>query len=212
MVLHRNSITGPLWPRRYLGKCVLTFITGLILAAGCSSRFGSDKRQAKLGTGRTVLTASVLLVQSQLSEVSVVLRPADDARELGIPDGVHLIRSKSSALGMGHSLASGIRDISEHSHADAVAVFLGDMPWISVESLTLLFTAAKHDRIVQPVFDSQPGHPVLFGRRFWTELLYLTGDIGAKSVIQAHPEALYQISLSDPGIIMDVDIPAALAP
>lgn len=190
----------------------MSLIIGLILAAGLSRRFGSDKRQARLRSGKTVFTASLSVAQSQLSEVSVVLRPADDAFELGIPHGVQLIRSESSALGLGHSLASGIRDIADRSDADAVAIFLGDMPWISAGSLKRLFSAADRDHIVQPLFKGQSGHPVIFGRRFWPELIHLTGDTGAKPVVKAHPEALVQIMVKDPGVLLDVDTPAALAP
>lgn len=190
----------------------MALIVGLVLAAGLSRRFGRDKRQAQLNSGTTLFAASLSVAQSQLSEVSVVLRPADDATQLGIPHNVQLIRSKSSALGLGHSLASGISDIAERSDADAVAIFLGDMPWISAETLALLFSAADCDQIVQPIFKGQPGHPVIFGRRFWPELLHLTGDIGAKLVVNGHPEALVQITVSDPGVLLDVDTPAALTP
>jgi molybdenum cofactor cytidylyltransferase len=96
------------------------------------------------------------------------------------------------------------------SNADAVAIFLGDMPWITAASIDRLIAAAAADRIVLPEFNGQPGHPVIFGRRFWPELLLVTGDTGARSVLQAHPEAVQRVKVDDPGVLQDVDTPQAL--
>ncbi|MBA1203281.1 nucleotidyltransferase family protein [Pseudomonas capeferrum] len=185
-------------------------ITGLVLAAGFSRRFGADKRKAPLPGGQTLLATSLSQVLARLPEVWVVLRPEDDRRALGIADGVNLVRGESAALGMGHSLASGIEALDQHSKANAVAIFLGDMPWIADETLARLFAEAGAERIVVPVHQGQPGHPVIFGRRFWPELRRLTGDEGARAVVKAHPNAVIRVEVSDPGVLRDVDVPAAL--
>ncbi|WP_394560089.1 NTP transferase domain-containing protein [Aquipseudomonas alcaligenes] len=188
----------------------MTSIAGLVLAAGFATRFGSDKRRALLKNGSTLLDSSLATVNVYLPSTWVVLRPSDDADTLGIAPLLNIVRSESAELGLGHSLASGIEAITRSSDADAVAIFLGDMPWIAGDSLEQLFAVAASDRIVQPVYDGQPGHPVVFGRQFWPELLQLCGDEGARSVLQAHPEAVRRIKVDDPGVIQDVDTPDAL--
>lgn len=182
-------------------------VAGLVLAAGFSRRFGGDKRCALLGAGQTLLGASLALPCAQLEEVWVVLRPEDDSAALGVPAQVQLVRSHCAELGMGHSLASGIRTVRQLTTASSVAIFLGDMPWIGADSLGYLRALASPEHIVVPTFQGQPGHPVIFGRRFWPALQDLTGDAGAKSVLQAHPQAVRRLPLNDPGILRDIDTP-----
>lgn len=182
-------------------------VVGLVLAAGFSRRFGADKRRARLSSGQTLLAASLALPCAQLKEVWVVLRPEDEAEALDVPACVHVVRSESAAHGMGHSLASGIQAIKQQAQADAAAVFLGDMPWINLDSLGYLLALASPEHIVVPTFQGQPGHPVIFGRKFWPELLQLTGDRGARGLLQAYPHAVRRLELNDPSILRDVDTP-----
>ncbi|ERI54516.1 hypothetical protein N878_00360 [Pseudomonas sp. EGD-AK9] len=182
-------------------------VAGLVLAAGFSRRFGSDKRYARLGTGQTLLGASLVLPSTLLEEVWVVLRPEDDSAALGVPAQVKVIRSPGAELGMGHSLASGVQRVSQMTIASAIAVFLGDMPWIGADSMGYLLALASPEHIVVPTIREQPGHPVLFGRRFWPALQSLTGDAGGKSVLRANPQAVRYLPLNDLGMLRDIDTP-----
>lgn len=185
-------------------------VAGLVLAAGFSRRFGSDKRCARLGSGQTLLAASLVLPCALLEEVWVVLRPEDDSAVLGIPAPVRVVRSPDAELGMGHSLANGLQRVGQVTLASTIAVFLGDMPWISADSLGLLLALASPEHIVVPTYREQPGHPVLFGRRFWPALQGLSGDAGARSVIKANPQSMRYVPVEDPGILRDVDVPLLL--
>ena len=88
-----------------------------------------------------------------------------------------------------------------------MAIFLGDMPWLSADSLGYLLAMASPNHIVVPTFQGQPGHPVIFGRKFWPDLQGLSGDVGAKPVLQAYPQAIRHLPLNDPGILRDIDTP-----
>lgn len=183
-------------------------VLALMLAAGRGKRFGSDKRLACLPDGRSLLAASVERAQQVFGEVHVVLRDEDDAQALGLP-ACRVIRCPDADQGMGHSLAAGMRALAGQD-ADAVAVLLGDMPWISTDSLRQLVTQAAAERIVYPLHDGQRGHPVLFGRAFWAHLQNLTGDEGARALLQANASACHGIRLQDPGVLRDVDRSEAL--
>ncbi|MDE3738302.1 MULTISPECIES: NTP transferase domain-containing protein [Pseudomonas] len=186
-------------------------VPALILAAGFGTRFGSDKRRAALADGRTLLAASLERARTVFDEVHVVLRPEDDSAELGLPESCSIILCEDAGQGMGHSLAAGARALAGGG-GEAIAVLLGDMPWIAESSLRTLLAKAASDRIVFPVHHDERGHPVLFGRDFWPELQALTGDEGARRVLRAHAAAWVAVGVDDPGVLRDVDSPEALYP
>ena len=182
-------------------------VAGLVLAAGYSRRFGSDKRRSVLDTGRTLLGTSLTLPCALLLEVWVVLRPDESPGGLELPAAVKIVQDPATPLGMGHSIAAGARRLTSESQAEAVAIFLADMPLINRDTLEALLASATPDRIVIPSYRGTRGHPVLFGKHFWPSLSELSGDGGARSVIERFPEALNLLELDDPGILLDVDTP-----
>lgn len=186
-------------------------IAALMLAAGYSRRFGADKRRLVLGDGRSLLAASLELPCSMLEEVWLVLRPDETGAELGLPAGIRLVQHPATAQGMGHSLAAGAERLMVESNAMAVAIFLADMPHIRRDSLETLFAHVSADNIVLPSYQGKRGHPVLFGRDFWPQLATLSGDAGARTVLQQNAEAVRIVELADPGLLQDIDTPADLA-
>ena len=181
----------------------------LLLAAGFGRRFGADKRRAPLADGRTLLAASLASVRAVFPDVRVVIRSDDDPTALGLPVDIPVVSCADAESGLGHSLAAGVASL-DRCEADSVAILLGDMPWLRESTLRLLAEAAGEERIVFPLHDGQRGHPVLFGRRFWPELLELQGDEGARAVLHAHRDAWHPLEVDDPGVLRDVDTPAAL--
>ncbi|MBH3337595.1 nucleotidyltransferase family protein [Pseudomonas mendocina] len=185
-------------------------VAALMLAAGYSRRFGGDKRRATLADGRSLLAASLALPCSMLEEVWLVLRPDEAPAGLDLPAGVRVVQNPASAQGMGHSLAAGAERLLAESDADAVAIFLADMPSIRRDSLETLITHSCANNIVLPSYQGKRGHPVLFGRDFWPQLATLSGDAGAKTVLQHNAEAMHIVGLDDPGVLQDIDTPADL--
>ena len=153
-------------------------VTALVLAAGHSRRFGSDKRQHLLSSGQTLLQASLQLPCVQLGEVWLALRD-DDPAPVGLADNVRILQSSSSRLGLGHSIATSVAQISTASNAQGLLVMLGDMPFIQPATLAALLAKADRRLIIRPTYQGKPGHPVLFGREWWPQLCTLTGDEGA---------------------------------
>lgn len=185
-------------------------VFGLVLAAGRSRRFAGDKRRALLPCGRTLLQASVENARAAFPQIWVVLRPDDDAQALGLSPDVQIVRCADADLGMGHSLACGIRALQD-SAASAAAVLLADMPWIKPDTLRQLASMADPRRIALPVHAGQRGHPVIIGRNFWPELVTLQGDQGAKAVIAANQPHCEVLQTEDSGVLRDADTRQALA-
>tara|TARA_R110002167_G_scaffold204404_2_gene408467 strand:+ start:699 stop:1277 length:579 start_codon:yes stop_codon:yes gene_type:complete len=186
-------------------------VVALVLAAGFSRRFGADKRRAKLCDGRGLLQAVLQQAISVYGEVFVVLREEDDPYLLGVPKEVQVIRAVNAGRGLGASLADGVCALSAASvEAGALAVLLGDMPWIAMSTHRRLVEQMSPDRILRPVYNEKSGHPVLFGRDFWPALQCLDGDTGARSVLRMQPQACIDVFLNDPNINKDADTPTDL--
>ncbi len=184
----------------------------LILAAGSSRRFGSDKRRHRLDHGQPMLITTVTRYATTFDAVSVVLREGDEslARELaGLAAPPRVVFAADAHLGMGHSLAAGVHHVAAGWHWLALA--LGDMPFVQTATLRLLrrtFQEHGGERMVQPVFRGRPGHPVFFPGRYFPALEALSGDAGARTVLRANPGALARVPLDDPGVVRDLDTPA----
>ncbi len=189
-------------------------IQGLLLAAGRSQRFGSDKRLAMLDGEALLLRTAKRWLQARdetLGDVLVVLRAADPAeRELAsrLRDlGASTTFCAEAHLGMAHSLAWGVL---QSPGVDGWLVGLGDMPALQPQSIRAVAHALHPEGIVLPTRDGLRGHPVGFGSAFGGELLTLQGDHGARRVLQAHRDALHWLELDDPGLLFDIDQPEQL--
>lgn len=201
-------------------------VIALVMAAGLSRRFGTDKRRALLADGRTLLQATLAVAQSNFDATWVILRQQDDPWELGIDSNIHVLHAPAGDIGLGTSLGVAFSVFSVHAtlpdlsraqtSAEAAAVLLGDMPWVSPNTCRQLIDHAHAERIVLPRYQEprhqgRPGHPVLFGRSFWTTLGLLRGDTGARDVLKQHASECRFLEVDDPGIHRDVDNPLDLS-
>lgn len=186
-------------------------VAALVLAAGRARRFGCDKRLAHLPQRGPLLAATLATLRPHFGEIRVVVGIEDDPVHLGIARDIGTIVAETAEQGMGASLAAGIRMLRDETQAAAVAVMLGDMPWLSEATFALLCSRASDRAIVRPFYRGQGGHPVLFGRCFWGALEQLTGDEGARSVVRRHRDVCIEIEVQDPGVVQDVDQPLDLA-
>jgi molybdenum cofactor cytidylyltransferase len=181
----------------------------LLLAAGSSRRFGSDKRLALLPDGRPLLLAAVDTVLRSHLPLQVCLRPGDDVlRERLLAAGVAVLECQHANRGMGATLAEAVAQLADWH---GLLVALGDMPAIQPDSFRQVAEALTANAIVTPTFQGQSGHPVGFGRDFFPALSRLDGDTGARDLLARSGSARRSLPLVDPGILRDVDFPGDLA-
>jgi molybdenum cofactor cytidylyltransferase len=96
--------------------------------------------------------------------------------------------------------------VAQSSAADGWVIALGDMPRIRPATIKKVVHALEQGAgIVVPVFAGERGHPVGFDRRFRAELLDLTGDAGARTIVHAHPSEVRRLDVDDPAVVQDVD-------
>jgi molybdenum cofactor cytidylyltransferase len=172
-------------------------IVGVLLAAGRSSRFGGAQKLVAMLDGQPIVRRSAeLLLQSGVDRVVVVLGSDADAVRAalaGLP--VALVRNEAFADGMSGSLREGLLAAESLGSAagesvEAVLVALGDQPTMDSQVARAVlerFRQRGRDgataRIVAARYDGERGHPVLFARPVFPELLELDGDRGAREVI-----------------------------
>ncbi|MGR4068952.1 nucleotidyltransferase family protein [Billgrantia sp. C5P2] len=184
-------------------------VVAIVLAAGFSRRFGAaDKRLAPLPDGRPCLAASVERAGEAFSLLRVVLRQGEEPVALALSRETPVINVRHAQRGLGTSIGEAITALDRAdalTNVEAVAILLGDMPSIRLETLHTLQRHATRSSILRPSYRGQPGHPVLFGRDFWPELAALDGDSGANGVIQRHIERYRVMPVDDAGVCRDVD-------
>ena len=96
----------------------------------------------------------------------------------------------------------------------AALICLGDMPLVEpgvLNQLVAAFAPKEGREIVLPSFNGQRGNPVLWGRRFFDELLALTGDAGARQILHRHMEFVAEVPVQSDTVLRDFDTPEALA-
>ncbi|MDA8328546.1 MAG: nucleotidyltransferase family protein [Betaproteobacteria bacterium] len=182
-------------------------IQGLILAAGRSRRFGSDKRLALID-GQAMVLYCALKWLDVMDEVLVILRSEDVelAQHLS-KEGITCSHCPQSDLGMGHSLAHGVM---QTAHAEGWLIGLADMPQLRASSIMAVMQAARQGQIIVPLCAGKRGHPVYFDRIFGPALMALQGNMGARILLHTHAAVIRELELNDPGVLFDVDFPQQL--
>ena len=180
----------------------------LVLAAGRSTRFGSDKRLAKLPGGRRVIDTLLDNVRASGLTFTVCLGVNDDhiAEQLRA-ENVHCIQCSRSGEGMGGTLA----EASSHIPGwDGVLVTLADMPWIAPDTYLKVGAQLSPQRICVPTRESRRGHPVGFGSDFFSELQSLGGEAGARQLLKRYTNQVVELPVNDAAIHRDIDFPSDL--
>ncbi|MBS1139324.1 MAG: hypothetical protein H6R13_777 [Proteobacteria bacterium] len=185
-------------------------IVGILLAAGSSRRFGSDKRLHPLPDGTPMALASACRLAAVCARTIVVIRPDDTVlASLLAAEGLETVVCNEAEQGMGHSLSAGVA-----ASVDAAGwlVALADMPYIQPDSYHAVLDALQGGAsMARPDVGGQMGHPVGFGARHVRQLLALTGDQGGRSILEADQAGLVVCPVEDPGVLKDVDRAAQLA-
>lgn len=185
-------------------------IAAIILAAGQSKRFGDQNKMLFEVDGIAIIRRTVdTVVSAELGDV-VLVSGDDTAGLLSACEGTNIrhIENPTPWAGMGTSLATGANAISED--IEAFFVILGDMPYLKSETIIQMaaaFDPTGGNDIAVPVHNGRRGHPVLFAKKYLTQLRALTGDHGARAILIKHPERIQAIVVDDAGTLIDIDKP-----
>lgn len=195
------------------------FVSGIILAAGRSERFGSEPKQLALFEGRPLVErAARTALASTLDEVIIVVgHRMDDVRAAVDHLAVRVVENPDYSRGQSTSIQRGLAAID--SQARAVMMIMADQPLLTTTLLDRLLAAYRDsyrdsgrdfDRdsgaiAVQPAFEGRRGSPVILDRALFRDLNDLRGDVGGRAILRDRTEHVINIPIDDPRQLLDVD-------
>jgi molybdenum cofactor cytidylyltransferase len=201
-------------------------LCGVILAAGLSSRMGSDKallRWPPAGTssgssGQTFLSAAVQSFEPFSEMVIVVVgHNAANLAPVAYAQGASLVANPAPERGQFSSLQVGLQEVLNRGR-DAAILTLVDRPPVERSTLERLcdqFLIRPHAIwAVIPEYRGKHGHPVVLGREMIEAFLKAAPMANAREVEHLNQEHIEYLALEDPMVALNIDTPedyAALA-
>ena len=183
-------------------------VSAVVLAGGASKRMGETNKLLAEVNGETLVYQAVeTAILSDAAEVIVVTgHEADLVRQALSDFEVRFVHNPRYPEGLSTSLRAGIGAVSEN--LTGAVVLLGDMPRVTAATVNALierFHADYDKTICQPTFDGRPGNPILWPREFFSDILDIWGDTGARRLIERYSERVSKVEVDDAGIHFDID-------
>lgn len=182
-------------------------ICGIILAAGESKRMGKVKLTLPLGDKQLIEWVLQAVKLAPLDKYFLVVRPEDkEMIKIGESWGAEIVLNPEYRSGMSSSIRKALYQISSEV-VEGIFILLGDQPLINpsiIFKMLKAFTPGKRE-IVVPFYKDKPGNPVLFDNYWKEELMKLSGDVGGRVLIKAHPERIKRVKIPDESIFLDID-------
>lgn len=184
-------------------------VSAILLAAGLSRRMGDPDKLLLDWQGQPMIAhCATQLAESQAAEILLVANPTNAAL-MPKTDRLRLIVNPDYTTGMTSSIQAGVRT-ADPQHA-GLMICLGDMPLLQTALIDQLLAVFAHEQplVLQPSYQGQPGHPVIFHRQLAPDLLAHTLPEGCKALIQRYQAQKHTLPVNTPAILRDVDTPAA---
>ncbi len=182
-------------------------IYGIILAAGEGKRMGKLKLTLPLGNKKLIEWVLQAAKLTPLDKYFLVVRPEDkDIIKIGKAWGAEIVLNPDFHKGMSTSIKKALLKINTQE-AEGFFLILGDQPLITskiINKLIKSFSPGKRE-IVVPYYKDRRGNPVLFDICWKDELMAVTGDVGGRVLIKAHPEKVRRANIPDEAILFDID-------
>ena len=183
-------------------------IAAVVLAAGTSSRMGTNKLLLPLDGHSLIWHAVQTACASSADVVVVVVGNEAERVAAALPVGRHQrVDNPRYAEGLSTSFHAGLDALS--ADVAGALILLGDMPRVSLESLETLLAAAREtpDRIIATNQRGRPAPPVYWPRALFVELRAIHGDEGGRSLLMRSREAVRLVEVAQPNEVIDIDAP-----
>lgn len=188
-------------------------VAAIVLAAGSSSRMGSNKLVAPL-FGRPMVRHAVEAATASAAEKVIVVigNASDEVRRAISPLSPLFVENRDYSTGLSTSLKCGLANVPDGF--DGALIMLGDMPGVTtalLDKLIAAFDPSEGRAICVATHHGKRGNPVLWAHRFFEEIMALDGDVGAKHLIAQNAELVCDVEADNDAPLTDIDTPEMLA-
>jgi len=177
-------------------------ISAILLAAGQSKRMDGENKLTKKINGIPLLKHSIKnILSSSVNELIVVIGYQREIIEKLIykNEKIKIIFNKDFERGMASSIKTGLDNLSEKT--EAFFICLGDMPMIGHNIYNQLIKSRDNREIIVPTYKGQQGNPILFDNSMKEKILNISGDVGAKKILELNKDKILNLKINDEGII-----------
>lgn len=181
-------------------------ISSIVLAAGRSERMGDCKQLLKIGDQTMVSKVISTLSYSTVDEIVAVIGcKADDVKREISEQGVKIVYNPDYDLGMSTSLKVGVDNVDDST--EAVLIVLADQPLLEVDTINKLVEVYRESKapLVAPFYRGKRGNPVLIDLDLKSEIMNISGDKGARDILNHNRDKLRAVSVNTPSVLMDID-------
>ena len=181
-------------------------ISAILLAAGQSKRMVGENKLAKKIQGVPLIKHSVKnILAASIDELIIVLGYQKEIIEKLIDknEKIKFVFNKDFESGMASSIKTGLNNLSEKT--EAFFICLGDMPMVNHDIYNQLIKSKDSKEIIVPNYNGQQGNPVLFNKSMKEKVLNITGDAGAKKILELNKDKILNLEINDQNITKGFD-------
>ena len=176
-------------------------ISAILLAAGQSKRMAGENKLTKEIQGTPLIKHSVKnILASSIDELIVVLGHQKEIIEKLIDknEKIKFVFNKDFENGLASSVKTGLNNLSEKT--EAFFICLGDMPMVNHDIYNQLIKSKSNKEIIVPIYKGQQGNPVLFNNSMKEKVIDISGDVGAKKILELNKDKILNLAINDQSI------------
>ena len=181
-------------------------ISAILLAAGQSKRMNGENKLTKKIQGIPLIKHSVKnILSSSVDELIVILGYQKEIVEKFIDknEKIKTVFNENFENGIASSIKTGLNHFSEKT--EAFFICLGDMPLVNHNIYNQLIKSKDNKKIIVPIYKGQQGNPVLFDKSMKEKIMSISGDAGAKKILELNKDKILNLEINDQNIAKGFD-------
>ena len=177
-------------------------ISAILLAAGQSKRMNGENKLVKKIRDIPLIKHSVKnILTSSIDELIIVLGHQKEIIEKLIVrnEKIKFVFNKDFESGMASSIKAGLNNLS--AEVEAFFICLGDMPMVNHNIYNQLIKSKGSKEIIIPTYKGQQGNPVLFNKSMKEKVINISGDTGAKKILELNKDKILKLETNDQSVV-----------